>query len=247
MRENFRPVALNTSTSLLGKIKFGCRIALDLQVASVYRSIRDQALGFSGTILDVGCGASPYKFLFDAKKTKYVGIDIVDADQFDYRNAEVTPFNGKDIPFPNHTYDGVLCTEVLEHVHEYQALVDEIYRVMKPGAVLMLTVPWSARYHYIPYDFFRFTPSTLKLIFKEFKDVKIMGRGTDITSIVAKMLVIWFRNLLPSKGNINIVTFLFALIFTPLVLPLACLGHLSMLLSIGSDDDPLGYSVFATR
>lgn len=247
MREDFRPVALSTSTGLLGKFKFGCRIALDLQVASVYRSIRGLAQGFSGTILDVGCGASPYKFLFDANKTKYVGIDIVEADQFDYCNSEVISFNGKEIPFADNTYDGVMCTEVLEHVHEYQTLVDEIHRVMKPGSVLMLTVPWSARYHYIPYDFFRYTPSTLNMIFKDFTDVRIIGRGTDITSIVAKILVIWFRNLLPSKGSFNIVTFLLALLFTPFVLPLACLGHLSMQFALGSDDDPLGYSAIATK
>lgn len=247
MRENFRPVALNTSGGLFGKLKFTCRIALDLQVASVYRSIRSLAQDFKGTILDVGCGASPYKFLFDANKAKYVGIDIVEADQFDYRNSEVISFNGKDIPFADNTYDGVMCTEVLEHVHEYQALVDEIHRVMKPGSVLMLTVPWSARYHYIPFDFFRYTPSTLKLIFKDFKDVRIIGRGTDVTSIIAKVLVIWFRNMVQSKGNLNILTFFLALLFTPFVVPLACFGHLSMLFSVGSDDDPLGYSVFARK
>ena len=125
MSENFRPVALGSPSGFLGKIRFFCRLALDLQVLTVYRSIRTSAMAVTGSILDVGCGASPYKFLFNPENTQYVGIDIVDADKFDYRNSAIVAFDGKKIPFSDASYDAVLCTEVLEHVQNYQKLIDE--------------------------------------------------------------------------------------------------------------------------
>ena len=247
MAENFRPVALGSPSDFFGKIRFYCRLALDLQVLTVYRSIKKSAMAVSGSILDVGCGASPYKFLFNPDKTQYMGIDIVDADKFDYRNSSIVAFNGKEIPFSDASYDAVLCTEVLEHVQNYQALVDEMHRVMKPGSILMVTVPWSARYHYIPFDFFRYTPSTLQEMFKNFKNVKIISRGTDITSVIAKIMVIWFRNLVPEKGQMNVFSLFISVLCIPLILVLISFAHLSFFLPIGSLEDPLGYTVLAIK
>jgi len=102
---------------------------LDLQTLTIYRDIKKMKMPSSGTILDVGCGQSPYKQLLNPLQTRYVGIDIVDADKFDYSNPNVTPFNGEDIPFEDGKFDALICTEVLEHVHNCQKLVDEMHRV----------------------------------------------------------------------------------------------------------------------
>lgn len=247
MLEQFQPVALGSNNDFVGRLTFSCRLAVDLQVATVYQSLRSFARGFSGAVLDVGCGASPYKFLFDVDRTQYTGIDIEQSIRFGYSNTTAVLFDGAHIPFPQATYDGVICTEVLEHVLDYQTLIDEIYRVMKPGAKLLLTVPWSARFHFIPHDFFRYTPSALERIFIDFKSVKITHRGTDVASIMAKLLVIWFRNLFPGKRNFKVVSFLVAALCTPVAVVLAGIGHASIRLNIGSKDDPLGYSVIAIK
>lgn len=93
----------------------------------------------------------------------------------------------------------MMCTEVLEHVEDYQTLVNEVYRVLKPGGSAIFTIPWSARYHYIPYDYFRYTPSSLQKIFSKFKDLQIIARGTDVTAISSKLVVLYFRNVFPSE------------------------------------------------
>src|SRR5690606_14649389 len=116
---------------------------------------------------------SPYRFLLNTNQTKYFGIDVDYASSFDYQNSNVTYFNGEEIPFANEQFDAVICTEVLEHVEKFQQLIHEIHRTMKPGAVAIFTVPWSARYHYIPYDFYRYTPSALKNMFSTFSEVEI--------------------------------------------------------------------------
>ena len=246
MAEGFRPYSNTPPDSFSGKVKFYGRMVLDLQILTIYRHLKKTIPQFKGNVLDVGCGQSPYKFLLNSSQTQYSGIDIVDAEKFDYKNSEIIPFNGEDIPFSNDHFDGLICTEVLEHVYNHQKLINEMFRVMKPGADGIITIPWSARYHYIPYDFFRYTPSSLKKMFSQFSKAEIINRGSDISNIVNKAIVLWFRNLLPSK--------LWKFIFTPIwiaLLPLLGIlvltAHISLWLNLGSDEDPLGYTIILKK
>ena len=246
MTEGFRPVANTPPDSLLGKVRFFGRMILDLQILTIFRDIKRIVPYYKGDVLDVGCGQSPYRFLLDDSQTRYFGIDIAGADKFDYVNSEITSFNGRDIPFGNERFDGLICTEVLEHVENYQELINEMFRVMKAGAIGIVTIPWSARYHYIPFDFFRYTPSALKNMFGQFASVSIKNRGTDIANIVNKVIVLWVRNLIPSQ--------LWKWIFVPVwvaLLPvlgvLVAVAHLSLLIDLGSKDDPLGYTIIIKK
>jgi SAM-dependent methyltransferase len=246
MVESFRPVSNDPPDSFAGKLKFYGRMVLDLQMLTVYRDMKKTLPHFKGMVLDVGCGRSPYAFLLDAVRTQYVGIDIADAKRFDYDNSRIVPFNGLNIPFESEKFDGVICTEVLEHVHHYQALVDEIYRVMKKGSSALITVPWSARNHYVPYDYFRYTPSGLTAMFSRFSTVSITTRGSDIACIANKLTVLWARHLVPrTLWNWLFVPFWIA--GTPLLLCSATIAHLSLLLHFGSTDDPLGYTILVTK
>jgi ubiquinone/menaquinone biosynthesis C-methylase UbiE len=245
MSEGFRPVNHTPPDSFAGKLKFYGRMILDLQILTIYKDISQTIPFYNGNILDVGCGQSPYKFLLKPD-IKYFGIDIVDAEKFDYQNSEITPFNGQDIPFEDAKFDGIICTEVLEHVEQYQSLIDEMYRVMKPGASGIITIPWSARYHYIPYDFFRYTPSSLKTMFSKFAKVKIKNRGTDIANIANKVIVLWFRNLLPTAYW----KWLFVpvwIILSPILISIVIIAHISLVFNIGSIEDPLGYTVLIQK
>jgi Methylase involved in ubiquinone/menaquinone biosynthesis len=51
------------------------------------------------------------------------------------------------LPFPDDAFDAVICSEVLEHLHEYPKALSEITRVLKPGGVFVPTVPraWPER------------------------------------------------------------------------------------------------------
>ena len=246
MSEGFRPVNNTPPTSFSGKIKFYGRMLLDLQILTIYRDIVKTIPVFKGNVLDVGCGQSPYKFLLNAADTKYFGVDIVDAEKFDYDNSDITPFDGENIPFEDGKFDGLICTEVLEHVQNYQKLIDEMHRVMKKGGTGIVTIPWSARYHYIPYDFFRYTPSSLKTMFSKFSEAKIKNRGTDIANIANKVIVLWFRNLIPSQ----IWKWIFVPVWvalSPTLITVVLLAHLSLLLNFGSDEDPLGYTIIVKK
>jgi SAM-dependent methyltransferase len=244
--ESFRPVSNTPPTTLVGKVKFFGRMLVDLQIWTVYRDLRRILPKFTGEVLDVGAGQSPYRYLLDANTTHYVGIDILDADRFDYANENIVPFDGEHIPFPEDQFDGVLCTEVLEHVAHFQGLIDEIHRVMKRGGTAVFTVPWSARYHYVPYDYFRYTPSSLHTMFASFAGVTITPRGTDISTIASKLVVLWFRNLLPSK-RWRLIFVPFWVIASPILAVALLIAYVCTVASVGSTDDPLGYTIVVSK
>ena len=244
--ESFRPVNNTPPDSFTGKLKFFGRMLLDLQILTIYRHIAKTIPAYKGKVLDVGCGQSPYKFLLNASETKYFGVDIVDAEKFDYNNTDITPFNGVDIPFEDKMFDALICTEVLEHVQHYQKLIDEMHRVMKPGAVGIVTIPWSARYHYAPYDYFRYTPSSLKTMFEKFSEGKIIPRGSDVSNVANKLIVMWFRNLYcDSVGKFIMVPFW--IITLPILGVVVAMAHISLWLNLGSIDDPLGYTIIIKK
>jgi len=107
-------------------------------------------------ILDVGCGRQPYRVLFP--NSLYIGMDL---------SIEVRPTivaDARYIPLKDESVDCVLCTEVIEHVFDYELVIQEIRRVLRPGGWLILTAPMSWGLHYEPYDYWRFTPYSLRLI-----------------------------------------------------------------------------------
>jgi len=244
--ESFRPLPHTPPTAISSKARFYVRLMLDLQVWTVYRDLRRRMPSYRGDVLDVGCGQSPYRFLLDRQSTRYTGIDIFDAEKFDYSNLEVVAFDGEHIPFPDASFDAVICTEVLEHAPNYQQLIDEIHRVMKNGVEAIFTVPWSARFHYIPYDYFRYTPSSLGTMFAGFTSCAITPRGTDVSVIGSKLAILWFRNLFPARRSRMVWSPLW-LLLSPLFLLVVSVAHLCTRWSVGSSDDPLGYTIVVTK
>lgn len=117
-----------------------------------------------GSLLDVGCGRKPYVSLFP-RIDKHIGIDIPTSmhglSQVDVAGSILF------LPFTNDFFDNVLCTEVLEHVPEPLMALREMWRVAKPGGILLLTVPLSEQLHEEPYDFYRFTKYVLDYILRK--------------------------------------------------------------------------------
>jgi SAM-dependent methyltransferase len=57
------------------------------------------------------------------------------------------------IPEPDNSFDVVLCTEVLEHVPDPLAAIREFSRLIKPGGLIILTVPFCSLTHFAPFHF----------------------------------------------------------------------------------------------
>jgi SAM-dependent methyltransferase len=248
--ETFRPISNMAPCGAWGKSLCRLRQVADFQYHTIVKDLRDQLGKVEGILLDVGCGDSPYKTFLNAN-CRYLGIDIVDRnDRFGYNRGDILFFdeNGG-IPLADGSVDCILCTEVLEHVFDHPRLIHEMHRVLRPGGKLILTVPWSARYHYIPHDYFRYTASALERLFKEFSRVEIKTRGTDVTSICAKIIVVCAGMSSPSNKNaMRLLLLPLSWFLTiPLVIAAIGIGHLSLLFRLGSPDDPLGYTVLLEK
>lgn len=122
--------------------------------SGLYRNIKDLSAHIAGRVLDVGCGSKPYRGLFVCDE--YVGLEIESPQNAEQKSADVF-YDGKTIPFPEASFDSVLLNQVLEHIFEPQAFMLEIYRVLKPRGVLLLTVPFVWDEHEQPFDYARYS------------------------------------------------------------------------------------------
>lgn len=109
-----------------------------------------------GNLLDVGCGAKQYRSLFLDYVDSYLGLDL--------RLAPASSDAGPNLlasvletPLPDNTFQTVVSFQVLEHVPEPQIMMNEIYRVLKPGGYLILMAPQMWHLHEVPHDYFRYT------------------------------------------------------------------------------------------
>lgn len=114
-----------------------------------------KSVGTGKSILDVGCGIKPYEKLFAGNE--YIGIEASQSGHADEaKNANVL-FDGVRIPFDANRFDIAIASEVFEHVQELPELTKDIYRVLKPGGMLFISMPFVWPEHEKPYDFRRFT------------------------------------------------------------------------------------------
>jgi SAM-dependent methyltransferase len=117
-----------------------------------------------GSLLDVGCGSMPYKSLFSV--SEYIGLDI-DSENSRKRAIADEFYDGLIFPFSDNRFDAILCNQVLEHVFNPDEFLSEIHRVMKPGAKLLLTVPFVWDEHEQPFDYGRYTSFGLKSLLEK--------------------------------------------------------------------------------
>jgi SAM-dependent methyltransferase len=92
--------------------------------------------------------------LFPGKE--YVGCDMRPGPGVD-RVEDVSA-----IGLPDGAAGTVLCIETFEHVFEVRRAFDEVYRVLRPGGLFVITSPLNFRIHGYPDDYWRMTPNCLR-------------------------------------------------------------------------------------
>ncbi|MBB1598191.1 bifunctional 2-polyprenyl-6-hydroxyphenol methylase/3-demethylubiquinol 3-O-methyltransferase UbiG [Achromobacter sp. UMC46] len=246
-KEEMKPVPV--SSPLGNPLAFALRCLLDLQLKTIVDFLKPRLSALEGNVLDVGAGNAPWKSYLPAG-VQYVGLDVDKADEFNMRpDTDIVYYPGGKFPFDDGIFANALCVEVLEHVPDTETLLAEIYRCLKPGGQLLMTVPWSARRHHIPHDYFRFTPEALAMLLHKqgLENIQISERGNDYAVIFNKILCLG-KNLVVPKCKI----------WLPLTLPMALLilpsaglflvaAHVSMRFGLGSHIDPLGYAIAAIK
>lgn len=107
-------------------------------------------------VLDLGCGEGRHVIsVYYNANVHSVGVDLchpdlvttaeksevfIEADN-DQKQFSLAQCNGMKLPFDDNTFDKVICSEVLEHIPDYEAVLDEIHRVLRPGGYFCASVP----------------------------------------------------------------------------------------------------------
>lgn len=247
--ETWRPPLFSQPKNAAGRMVAAARRLLDLQAGSIWRDLAGVLPRVRGTVLDVGCGAQPYRRLF-LNATSYLGIDTLDAKaHFGYEVPDTRYFTGDIWPVADAAMDFILSTETLEHVPEPRKFLAEAFRCLAPGGVLLLTVPFAARWHFIPYDYWRYTPSSLEQLLSGagLSDIRVYARGNAVTVACYKVMALILHLALPQSSSLlwKLVLPVASLPFLPVLFGLAILAHLSLRGRGG--EDCLGYTALAVK
>jgi SAM-dependent methyltransferase len=242
--EDFKPPVFKQGTSARNRLENWLRRFLDLQAGSAWRDLRRILATVQGRLLDIGCGAQVYRSLVPANVV-YRGIDTCDAKaRFGYCVPDTHYFEGNDWGVEDASFDTAMCTEVLEHVADPATFLARACRSLKPGGLLVLTVPFAARWHYIPFDYWRYTPSSLNLLLQAagFDEVRVLARGNPLTVACYKVMALQLGLLF---GGTGLAKRILGIVLLPVLGGLACIANLSLAADWG--DDCLGYTVTARR
>jgi SAM-dependent methyltransferase len=99
-----------------------------------------------GKLLEVGCGEGRGVEVLMPLVTSYIGIDkiqsIIDSlskkfPAVRFQQAVIPPFYG----FEDNTFDSVVSFQVIEHIENDRLFLEEIYRVLKPGGIAVISTP----------------------------------------------------------------------------------------------------------
>lgn len=119
---------------------------------ALWRALEAQTLGsdpFQGPSLDVGAfdGSFAAGWLGDRPAID-VGVDLhpVPSGYTERAYRLVISGDAEHLPFPDRTFNFVLCNSVLEHIRDDVQAIQEIARVLRPGGTLLMSSP-SVYFH----------------------------------------------------------------------------------------------------
>ncbi len=146
-------------------------------------------------VLDIGCGDKPYASFFSCQ---YIGLDPFSGTKGDIKR------DAWDSGLPDHSVDGIVLNQSLEHIQETAKTIAEIKRVLKFDGLVLVTVPQSMRNHGIPvpandapfhnfnplevpywnHDFWRFTKFGLIYLFQDFTIESISESNSYLSTLI---------------------------------------------------------------
>lgn len=137
-------------------------------------------------VLTIGAGGEVNDLLYDFASKHKFHITSFDIDK--KRNPDIVGdlhiYN-----FETSSFDTIVMSEVLEHLHTPHLGIKNVYKTLKPGGKLILTTPFIFPIHDRPYDYYRYTKYGLKYLLSDFEDVEIKEKNSAFEAID----VLWMR------------------------------------------------------
>ncbi len=157
-------------------------------------------------ILDAGAGERQYKKY--CEHLIYVSQDFCEYDGVGNKKGLQTgkwDIGGIDIvsditsiPVPAASFDAILCTEVFEHIPDPIAALQEFYRILRPGGILILTAPFASLTHFAPYHYYTgfnkyFYETHLKKIGFDITEINTNGNYSEYVAQELRRLLTYYE------------------------------------------------------
>ena len=131
----------------------------------------------SAKVLEIGAGAG-----WQSRKLSEDGFDVkaIDICTSKYKAIRVWPveeYDGFTLPFPEHSFDVVFSSNVMEHISHFNAYQAELHRVLRPGGLAIHVLPsstwriWTTIAHY---------PFLIKMVFEKLLACKDDRKGSSV-------------------------------------------------------------------
>lgn len=137
----------------------------------------------SPRVLDAGCGGQPFRSFLESRDYVYTGIDAT-------QQGNVDIVCQLDQPLPSELANGgffdlILCTEVLEHVADWETAFKNLVSLLADNGRILITCPFFYRLHEEPYDYWRPTIHALRAFAGKYNLNVVYedaaGSGWDVT------------------------------------------------------------------
>lgn len=152
----------------------------------------------TGKTLDIGGGAHPSYLRYFKKEGTFV-LSTVDLTSTEHETR--LDLEKETLPYEEGDFNDVLMINFLEHIYNYQHVVQESYRVLKTGGRLIGFVPFLINVHPDPHDYFRYTSESLDRICSDAGYTKVcidpVGYGpfavgfNSLVSVIPGKLLFW--------------------------------------------------------
>lgn len=227
--------------------------------------IKKNASHAKGTLLDVGCGSSPFKNFFKPYIEKYLKHEHPAAAKPNIKYDFLSEL--PKISCGNNEIDTIVSFSVLEHVSEPFETINEFARILKKDGKFIISVPQYWHLHEEPHDYIRFTKYILnkKITESGFEIIMMKELGGSFATVgqaLCNALVLLFdlnhvKNIFsflkgsktPDIGK----SIIYAVIRSPLILlsviliPIVNILFLLLDKLLGSPRDTIGYFVIARK
>lgn len=175
-----------------------------LAISDASRTRQVLAQTARGMVLDIGCSD---RWLEPCLKqnTRYVGLDFPATVSKGYAGQPDVFGDGQCLPFASRSFDSVVLLDVLEHLPTPGDALAEAQRVLKPGGVLVVQVPFLYPLHDQPHDFQRWTEHGLRALFAahRFNIDSMTSHGHPLETAAALFAIALANSLLDASRKMS--------------------------------------------
>jgi SAM-dependent methyltransferase len=125
-------------------------------------------------VLEIGSkeygGGTSMKWRENLTWDEYVGLDMSPGENVDAVGNLEEGLCG----LPENSFDFILCCSVLEHTQRPWEMAKNITKLLSPGGIVYVNVPWVWRYHGYPQDNWRISYTGIKVLFPDLELQEIL-------------------------------------------------------------------------